>query len=505
MHEAVFRPRFAFDSFVILGQLDALACAWHDRLMSARSALSQAKSTLAMALRSRRTPKRVAPMPKLAGPLGHLDFMRDDPLAFFLRVRDEVGDVARFRLGWMTAHLVSRPEDVKHVLVDEHRRYDKQTRGFDELRTILGNGLVTSEGELWRRQRRIAQPGFLRERVASLAPRMIAAAADLRARWLTLAERGETTDVAADMMRLTLRIASETLLSTNVSGDAEVVGEAVALLLHEANDRLTSASLPLSVPTPQNLRVRRAMEALDKVVLRAIDERRKSERPPDDLLTMLATARDAETGETMSDRQLRDEVMTMFLAGHETTANALAWTLYRLSLHPEARAVVHRELDRVLEGRLPSAADLPRLSSTTAVIKESMRLHPPVWIIGRRATEDDRIGEYVIPANSIVFVSPWVTHRHPSLWPNPEGFDPARFMPERAASIPRFAYFPFGAGPRICIGAAFAMMEAELCLATLLPGLALDLVSSHAVRGQPSITLRPRDGIRMRVSALAKP
>ncbi len=223
-----------------------------------------------------------------------------------------------------------------------------------------------------------------------------------------------------------------------------------------------------------------------------------TEGRPNDLLTMLMEARDEETGEGMTDRQLRDEVLTIFLAGHETTANALSWTFYLLSLHPDAARRMGAELHDVLHGRSPEVADLGKLVFTTAVLKESMRLFPPAWIIGRRAIEGDTIGGYDIPRDSIVFVSPWVTHRHPDFWENPEGFDPERFLPERAAEIHRYAYFPFGAGPRICIGQGFAMIETVLLLATLAQKIRLDLVSAHRVVPQPSITLRPRDGILVR-------
>lgn len=443
---------------------------------------------------------RKAPSPPGDAVLGHLREVQRDQLGFVLRAREGCGDVSRFRFILLPAHLLAHPDHVKHVLVDNHRAYDKQTKGFQALRLVLGNGLLTSEGDFWRRQRRIAQPAFHKERIAAFGASMVRAAEDTARAWEAVAKAGGTLDVAAEMMRLTLRIAGETLLSTDVTADAGAVGNAVGVLLTEANTRiLQPVEVPLSLPTARNRRVIAALEAVESVVLRMIEERRRmASGRPNDLLTMLMEARDEETGEGMTDRQLRDEVITIFLAGHETTANALSWTFYLLSLHPGAARRMAAELHDVLGGRPPEVADLGRLPLTTAVLKESMRLYPPAWMIGRRALEGDTISGFDIPRDSLVFVSPWVTHRHPAFWPNPEGFDPERFLPERAADIPRYAYFPFGAGPRLCIGQGFAMIEAVLLLATLAQRFRLDLVPGHRVVPQPSITLRPRDGILAR-------
>ena len=416
-----------------------------------------------------------------------------------LRAWTMCGDVTRLRFVVLPAHLLAHPDHVRHVLVDHHRNYDKQTKGFDVLRLVLGNGLLTSEGDFWKRQRRIAQPAFHKERIASFGEVMVRAAEDTARRFDEVAKRGGTLDVAAEMMRLTLRIAGETLLSTDVTSEADTVGASVSVLLNEANSRiLRPIDVPLSWPTPHNKILLGAVESLDRVVGRMIEDRRRMTERPNDLLTMLMEARDEETGEGMTDQQLRDEVLTIFLAGHETTANALAWTFYLLSKHPGVGRRLAAELASTLRGRAPDVADVGKLVYTNAVLKESMRLYPPAWIIGRRAVEPDVIDGYDIPRDSFVFVSPWITHRHPAFFPNPEGFDPDRFLPENAASIARNAYFPFGAGPRICIGQGFAMLEAALLLATLWQRFHLDLVSSHPVIPQPSITLRPRHGILAR-------
>ena len=446
---------------------------------------------------------RKAPSPPADRLLGHLPMFQKDQLSFMLRAREQCGDVARFRFLVMPGHLLSHPDHVRHVLIDNHRNYDKQTKGFEVIRLVLGNGLLTSEGDFWKRQRRIAQPAFHKDRVASLAGVMVRATEDTAERWTEVAKRGGTVDAAAEMMRLTLRIAGETLLSTDVSRDADVVGTSVALLLAEANVQiLRPVNWPLSWPVPRNKRLLGALSTLDAVVRRMIEQRRSAATRPNDLLTMLMEARDEETGEAMTDQQLRDEVLTIFLAGHETTANAMSWTLYLLSKHPDVGRRLAEELDSVLGGRPPEVADLGKLVYTTAVIKESMRLYPPAWVIGRRAVEDDVIDGFEIPRDSLAFVSPWVTHRHPAFWPNPEGFDPPRFLPERAGEIARHAYFPFGAGPRLCIGQGFAMIEAQLLLATLWQRVRVELVSAHRVVPQPSITLRPKGGILMRPRAV---
>ena len=436
--------------------------------------------------------KRLAPGPRGNLVLGSLPAVRRDPIGVLLGAFREYGDVVRFRFGPITAHLVSSPAGVNHVLAENNKNYGKQTRGYDALRYLLGNGLLTSEGEFWKRQRRIAQPAFHRQRIAGFAQAMVRAAEDCAAKL----PKGEVVDVHNAMMRLTLRIVGETLLGYDPSGDADDVGDALAHLLAIVNERTTRVLFfkNPTLPTPENRRMWRAAGTLEKIVLRIIAERRKSRG--DDLLSMLMEARDADTGEAMTDKQLRDEAMTIFLAGHETTANALSWTWLLLSRYPAALRELRAELAEVLQGRSPTVEDLPRLKFTKLVLEESMRLYPPAWIIARSASGTDEIGGYSIPAGSIVFVSPYIVHRHPRLWDDPEGFDPHRFDREP----PRGAYFPFGGGPRQCIGNGFAMMEAQLVLATLAQRVKFALVPGHPVELEPSITLRPKYGLQMTVA-----
>ncbi len=435
------------------------------------------------------------------GLFGHLLAFRDDPLALASRARREVGDVVRVPFGLERPVFAFAPDDVKHVLVDNQANYDKQTRGYELLRGSLGSGLVTSEGDFWRRQRRIAQPAFQKARVARLAAVMQSSARELAEAWRAPAAGGRPIDVAGEMMRLTLKIAGLTLFGLDLSDESEAVGSAVSDMLASFQS-LISSPLPFADvwPTPANRRGKRALKTLDRVVYGIIAERRRASEPSSDLLGMFMDARDDE-GAGMTDQQLRDEVVTMLTAGHETTANALAWTFYLLSKHPEVARRVEAELDQVLAGREPAPQDLPALAYTDRVLSESMRLYPPVWLLARRAIADDVLGGHRVAAGSYVVLTPWVTHRHPDHWDNPEGFDPDRFAPERAAERAKHAYFPFASGPRKCIGDHFARMEAMLVLATLLQRYRVELVAGATVTPEPSVTLRPKGGLPMTLRA----
>ncbi len=435
--------------------------------------------------------------------LGHLLQVRKLRLEFFQRCLREYGDLVRFQVGGgakaMIFHVASHPEHVHQVLVEQHRKYSRETRGYEVLRMILGNGLVTSDGSFWLRQRRIMQPAFHRDRIASFASTMVHATEEmLQERWRPRILQGRPLDTSAEFMRLTLRIVSLTLLGTDLSESASVVGDAIDFLQSRTQSRINAPfDIPLHIPTPDNVRIRRSLEAIDGVILPLIQSHREAKEPSGDLLSMLLAAKDEETGESMNDQQLRDEVITIFLAGHETTANALMWTFVLLSKHPDVARKLHGELRQVLQGRAPTLADLPHLAYTKMVLQESMRLFPPAWMIGRRAEEADVLDGYEIPKHSVVLVSPMLVHHNPRVWTNPEGFDPERFSPERAASIPRFAYFPFGAGPHQCIGNNFALMEAQLILATIAQQVELDLLPGLEVQAETSITLRPQHHIKM--------
>ena len=420
--------------------------------------------------------------------------MRRDPLGFLTRLAREYGDVARFRMGPVELHLVNRPEWIRDVLVTHASSFHKG-RGLERAKRLLGEGLLTSEDPVHLRQRRMMQPAFHAQRIAGYGNAMAALADRLAARWTA----GETRDVAAEMARLTLAIVGRTLFDADVESEADEIGEALttALSLFGRTFTLPYFELLDRLPLPMNRRFEKAKARIDATIARLIEERRRAPGGTD-LLSLLVGASDVEgDGGGMTDAQVRDEAITIFLAGHETTANALAWTWYLLSQNPEAEARLHAEVDAALGGRAPSAADLPGLRWTEMVFAESMRLYPPAWIIGRRAMEPYAIGGYSVPKGSIVVACQWVTHRDPRLFRDPERFDPERFLPAAKEARPRFAYFPFGGGPRVCIGEGFAWMEGVLVLAAIARRWRLRLVPGQSIVPAPSITLRPRDGIRM--------
>jgi cytochrome P450 len=418
----------------------------------------------------------------------------------FVRSHQAYGDVVRLHFGAQDYYLLHDPSDVHHVLVDRNKSYVK-SKNYRGLKIVVGDGLLTTEGDVWRKKRKLSQPAFHRQHLARFAQMMATDTRSMLDRWATLG--GGAIDVHAEMMRLTFRVVGRTLFNTDVDSDARAVGDALKEALTWMDAYVESLfHLPPWVPTPDNLRFARAMRTLDALVHRIIDERRV--RPGDgaDLLGMLMSVKDEDTGEGMTNHQLRDEVMTLVLAGHETTANALSWTFYLLSQHPDAARALQAEVAAVLGGRDPELGDLSKLTYTKMVIEEALRLYPPAWVFEREALEDDEIGGYLIQKGAIVGVSPWSIHRSPKLWEDPERFDPLRFLPERVAARHKFAYLPFGGGPRLCIGNAFAMMEAQIIVAMVAQRHALGLVAGHPVVPEPLVTLRPRHGMRMRLEPL---
>jgi cytochrome P450 len=438
----------------------------------------------------RSAPLAIAPGPAGLPVLGSLRPFQKDPLQFLLGLRRDYGDVVRFRMGPRLAHLVSRPEWVRHVLATHHENYGKSVL-YRRLEPTLGKGLLTSDGAFWRRQRRIAEPAFHLEQIGGFAATMVGVTAAMLARWETYAASGEPFDIVPEMSRLTMTIATRTLFGADLAAQSSGVSRALTVIMHHAIGQILAVwPVPESWPTPGNLRARRAIRVLDAVVYEMIAARRGAGEPSTDLLSMLVNARDPETGEAMNDRQLRDEVMTIFLAGHETTADALAWSLYLLGQRPAAARRLEAEVDAVLDGRPPTLADVPRLTYTLMVLQEALRLYPPGWIISRTPLQDDTIGGYHIPAGSTVVVSQYVLHRHPDYWDRPARFDPERFAGRGAP-----AYFPFAAGPRVCIGNNFALLEARLVLAMVAQRYQLSLVPGQRVDPEALVTLRPHPGV----------
>jgi len=425
---------------------------------------------------------------------GHILQYHGNPLPFLLNNMREYGDIAHFRVFKYHFYQVNAPELVGQVLVKQAKSFHKSVIYKRTLGEYLGNGLLISDGDFWKRQRKMAQPAFHTGRIHAYADDMVDYSLKLRDQW----QDGEVVNVAEDMMRLTLFIVAKTLFSADVSEDAKEVGEALDVLLHhvvEASRRVVR--LPDWMPTPQKRRKQQAIEILDNITMNIINERRTSGEDTGDLLSMLLMMTD-DNGVGMTDSEVRDEVLTLFLAGHETTANALTWTFYLLSQHPDIEAKVYDEIHSVLGDRPPTLEDLKQLPYTLMVFKESMRLYPPAWAFTRQAIEDVQIGEYTIPKKWDVFIVPYVIHRMPDLWDDPERFDPERFSPENEKQIPRYAYLPFGGGARVCIGNSFALMEGHLVLATLLQRYKLELVQK-TVEPEPLVTLRPKGGLHMRV------
>ncbi len=422
-----------------------------------------------------------------------LDYTRDH-LGFLTRCARRYGDVVGLRFVNVHVYLLNHPDHVEYVLVRNNRNFVK-SRGERISLGFLGNGLLTSEGSFWRRQRRLAQPAFHRERIAAYGGVMVERAGRMVAGWRS----GEVRDVHEDMGRLTLEIVARTLFGVPLRpAEFEEVGDALATISRRFTGRGgVFFQVPEKIPTPGNLRMRRAIRRLDALIYGIIRDRRASGEDAGDLLSMLLAVRDEETGEGMTDEQLRDEAMTVFLAGHETTANALSWTWRLLAEHPEVESRLFEELREVLADRSPAVEDLPQLRYTDMVVKESMRLYPPAWAFGREALADCEIGGYHVPAGTQLIMSQWVMHRDPRYYEEPGEFRPERWGDGSAEQLPKYAYFPFGGGPRLCIGQSFAKMETVLLLATIARKFRLHPAPGERVTPQPSITLRPKNGMRM--------
>jgi cytochrome P450 len=414
-----------------------------------------------------------------------------DPLGYFTGIVREYGDVVGLRVFNFRILLINHPDDIEDVLVNHPRKFIKG-RVLQANKRVFGKGLLTSEGDFWLRQRRLAQPAFHRARIAGYGSTMVEYTERLLDEW----QDGEERDIHKEMMRLTLQIVGKTLFDADVEHDAQDVGKSLELLLEIGADFRRTLFVPQWLPTPTNLRKERAIRLIEKVLYRIIAEKRASGRDAGDLLSMLLAAQD-EDGSRMTDQQLRDEAITLFLAGHETTANTLSWTWWLLAQNPAVEAKLHAELRTVLGGRAPTLEDLPKLIYTNHVITESMRLYPPAWGTARTAIEDHEIAGYAVPKGSGVSFAQWTVHRDVRWYDAPEEFRPERWEGDLLKRIPKFAYFPFGGGPRQCIGNSFALMESALTLATIAQRYRFRLVEGHPVVPLASITLRPRHGIRV--------
>jgi cytochrome P450 len=434
---------------------------------------------------------RSAPGPKGLPFLGSLPDLGRDVLGFFTQCARHYGDVVSFRLAAWPAMLLNHPELVEYVLVKNHQNFIKHRFFWRHVEAIFGQGLLTSEGKFWHQQRRLAAPAFAASRVNRYGDTMVQYTGPMLQQW----QPGQVLDVHQEAMALTLQIAAKTLCDAETRQDVAEVSRAIDEVMEQISVRFRRPFwLPDALPLPGNLRYRRGVQRLDQLVARIIAERRNKIEDRGDLLSQLMLARD-EAGQPMDERQIRDQVITMLLAGHETTALTLSWTWYLLGVHPAVDAQLAEEVHTVVGGRFPTVDDLPRLRFTEQVVSEALRLYPPAYAIGREALADCEIGGYHVPAGTTVYVSPWVMHRDPRWFDDPHAFRPERWAGNLAKDLPRFAYMPFGGGPRICIGNRFAMMEAVLILATVAQQFRLAWQTDRPVQPKPSITLRPGGGV----------
>ena len=432
------------------------------------------------------------------GLLGLLPELSHDALGLLTRCARDYGDFVRVRLGLTRAVLIGHPDLVEEVLVTRNHDFRKNL-GARRLGSLLGNGLVLSEGEFWLRQRRLMQPAFHRQRIGAMAEAMVGCALAAAAAWRT----GEVRDVAQEMTELTMQIVGRTLFGTDVGEDLRRIRNSSQAITEHFRSRLFTMLIlvPDSIPTPGNVRYGRAVRDLERLVYRITTERRASGQNGEDLLGMLLSACD-DDGRGMTDRQLRDEVITLLLAGHDTTALALTWAWVLLAQHPDAEARLHANIDMAVGGRAPTAADVARLSYVEQVVNETLRLYPTAWVIGREAIRDTQIGGQPVARGTTLLMSPWVIHRDPRFYDAPDEFRPERWSDGLAGRLPRYAYVPFGAGQRVCIGSGFAQLEATLLLTTLAQRFRLELADpSQPVEPLPVVTLRARRPVMMKLSA----
>ena len=427
---------------------------------------------------------------------GHLIDLGNNPLGFLTDCGRNYGDIVPLQLGLTPACLIVNPDYIEQILKD--RNSFIKSRGFRALKTLLGEGLLTNEGESWFRQRRLAQPVFHQKKINGYGKTMVEYSEAITENWVD----GEIRDVHVEMMSLTLKIVMKCIFNQDVGeGEAKNVAHALDVAMNWFESKRKQNFLIWEwFPRPENIRYRNAISKMDESIYSLIQQKRQSNEDGKDLLSMLMQARDEDDNSQMSDCQLRDEVATLMLAGHETTANALSWTWMLLAQNPQVEAKLWDELKTVLGGRLPTIEDLPQLQYANMVIKESMRLYPPVAIFGREAVEDYQLDGYEIPSGCVVMLSQWVMHRHPKYFDNSEEFIPERWENDLEKRLPRGVYIPFGDGPRICIGKGFALMEAVLILATVAQKYKLKLVEDHPIVPQPSITLRPEHGIKVEIT-----
>lgn len=432
--------------------------------------------------------------PRAAGNLlsGNLSELRRDPLEFYTNLHKNLGDVVHYRLGFTKCYMLTKPEGIQHVLKDNHSNYRK-TVFYKKMRPLVGLGLLTSDGEFWRQQRRLSQPAFHRDQLERYATVMSNSVHSMLAKW---SQRNQV-ELTEEMMSLTLEIGSQSLFGTELVQEADSIKKATTTTLNHMMHKFESLfDVPEFIPTPRNLRFQKANRNITQAVSKIIANKRQIDSSKD-LLTSLMKAKDEKTGASMSEKQLRDEVVTLLLASQETTAMALCWTLYLLSKHPIEQKRIERELETELKGNPPTASSVSQLTYLNQVIQESMRLYPPAWWYGRTPIKDDEICGFRIPAGSVITILPYVLHRDPTIWPNPEQFIPSRFSESETAKRSIYSYIPFAAGPRNCIGKDFALLEIKLILANILRRFRLVNRVEEPLKAIPGVTLRPEPRLNM--------
>ncbi len=431
--------------------------------------------------------------------LRSLPRIQRNPLRYLGDCARQFGDLVHFQAGQVSAYFVNHPEGARRVLQENNANYSKQTLQYNALATITGRGLLTNEGPSWLRNRRLMQPAFSRSRLENIYPLVTGSIQPLLEHWQASAKSGQPVDLDRDMLRLTLDVVARALFSFDLSKEAHALTGAVMQALDHIIGRARNPlSWPDWFPSGENLRFRRAVSTLDSAIQDMIHQRRALPEMPDDLLTTLLTARD-ENGQGLDEHQVRDEVITLLIAGHETVASALTWTWYLLSLNAEIRSQMEGEASRVLDGRMPQPADLPRLEITRSIFMEALRLYPPAWLITRTSIAEDEIMGFRIPARALIILSPYTLHRHAQFWSQPEEFNPDRFISENQT---RYSYIPFGGGPHLCIGNNFAMIEAQLILAITSQRFRFNLQPGSRVEAEPLVTLRPKYGLPVQVEAI---
>jgi cytochrome P450 len=429
--------------------------------------------------------------------LGFLPEFKKNRLNLSTHLMETYGDIVQYKLGPHKTVMITHPDYIKHVLQENYNNY-KKDYFYEDLKLVLGQGLVTSEGEFWRQQRKLVQPGFHRNQISRFAGIMVDQCDRMLESWSR--EVTNKFDLVEEMKKLTMSIVSLALFNTDLSHEANKLGIAINDSINFINGKMESfIKLPQWFPTPKSTEFNRNFTIVKNTIMEMIAERRKSPNQTPDLLDMLMAAQDEETGVGMSDQQLFDEIMTLFLAGHETTAHGLVWTIYLLDKYPEMEANLFEELGQFPVAFHPELKDLPDLSYTTATIKESMRMLPPVWGIGREAVHDDLIGGYSIPHGMTVFIPIYQMHYHPEYWTEPEVFNPERFLDEELEKKNRWVYLPFGGGPRQCIGNNFAIMEMQIVVAMIMRQFKLELISAENIQLNPGVTLRPEEAVLMKI------